>query len=84
MSKDNTPLRDMREVMRDEMVMKDKIIAFVQDGEKSVPEIAQELGCPTHEVMYWVMAMRRYGKLVEVGRPDDDGYFKYKVVSEAS
>jgi len=67
--------------MRDEMVMKDKIAALLKDGPKTIPEIAAGLACPGNEVMYWVMAMRRYGKLSEIGRPDDDGYFQYQLTN---
>jgi hypothetical protein len=70
--------RDMREVMRDEMIMKDRISALLQDGTKSIPEISEALGAPNHETVCWVMAMRRYGMVEEVGRPDVDGYFKYE------
>ena len=76
-----TQPRNLREIMRDEMVMKDKIAAVLKDGPKSVPEIAENLACPSNEVMYWVMAMRRYGKLSEVGRPDDEGYFQYELTN---
>lgn len=85
MSQQSTPLRDLAEVLRDEMVMQDKIILLVRDEPKTIPEIAEALGYPAHEVVYWVMAMRRYGKLKEKGRPDDDGYFQYeRVVEDAS
>jgi predicted transcriptional regulator len=75
--------RDVREVMRDEMVMRDRIVALMKDGPKTVPEVAQALDVPDHEAMYWIMAMRRYGLLVEVGRPNEFGYFCYKVVEKS-
>ena len=75
-------MRDMREVMRDEMVMRDKIAAVLTDGPKTIPEIAKAIGQPSREVVCWVMAMRRYGRLEAVGRPDDDGYFKYELSEE--
>jgi hypothetical protein len=68
----------MREVMRDEMIMRDRIVAALQDTQKTVPEIAAILGKPVHETVCWMMAMRRYGMIEEVGRPDVDGYFKYE------
>jgi hypothetical protein len=74
----NTTRRDMREVMRDEMIMRDRITALLQDGTKSIPEISEALGVPNHETVFWVMAMRRYGLIEEVGRPDIDGYFQYE------
>ena len=32
---------------------------------------------PSHEVVYWVMGMRRYGHLIESIEADDDGFFSY-------
>jgi len=71
--------RDLAEVMRDEMVMKDKIVALLRDGPKTVPDIARALEYPGREVMFWVMAMWRYGVLVETGKANADGYFEYKL-----
>ena len=74
----NTARRDMREIMRDEMIMKDRILALLQEETKTVPEMAEALGAPEYETVFWMMAMRRYGMLEETGRPDVDGYFKYE------
>ena len=74
----NTEKRDMREVMRDEMIMRDRIVAILKDESKTVPEVSEVLGTPEYETVYWMMAMRRYGMVEEVGRPDIDGYFKYE------
>ena len=72
-------LRDPREVIRDERVMRDRVLAALEDGPLTVPEIAESLGFPVHEVMYWVMAARKYGLIAEVKDPDDD-YFQYDLV----
>jgi predicted transcriptional regulator len=72
-------VRDIREVIREEMLMRDKILAVLRDGPKTVPEIAQALGCPSHEVMYWVMGMRKYGHVAET--EEEDGYYKYRAVA---
>jgi len=74
----NATRRDMREIMRDEMIMKDRILALLKEGNKTVPEVAEALGAPEYETVFWMMAMRRYGMLEETGRPDVDGYFKYE------
>ena len=71
-------MRDTREVVRDEMVMRDRLLALLEEGPKTVPEIAAALGAPSHEVMYWVMAARRYGYLGE-SIPTEDGYFRYTI-----
>lgn len=72
------PLRDVREVIRDEMAMHAPILAAVGGDALSIPEIAAAIGKPPSEVVYWVMGMRRYGHLVEDPEADDDGYFHYR------
>jgi hypothetical protein len=72
--------RDIREVVRDEQVMRRQILAALAGGPLTVPEIAAALERPTHEVMFWVMGLRKYGWLVEDKEVNDDGYFRYEVV----
>jgi len=72
-------LRDPREVIRDEMLMRDKVLAVLREGPHTVPEIAESMRSPVHEVMYWVMAARKYGLVEEVKDPDDD-YYQYALV----
>ena len=66
--------------MRDEMVMKDRILSQLREDPKTIPEIAAALQYPGNDVMFWVMAMWRYGSLEEVGKPNDEGYYKYRPV----
>jgi len=76
--------RDLAEIMRDEMVMQDKIVACLRDEPKTIPEIAETLDCPGHEVLLWVMAMWRYGTVVEVEKPRTEDYFQYTLNREGS
>jgi hypothetical protein len=71
--------RSYSEIMRDEMVVRDDIAAFVADGPKTIPEIAMHLGRPKHEVLIWVMAMWRYNGLKDTGEPDENGYYRYEL-----
>ncbi|MCE1174002.1 MAG: MarR family transcriptional regulator [Propionibacteriales bacterium] len=70
-------LRDPREVIREEMQMHAPILAAVADEPLTIPQIAEQLGAPASEVVYWVMGMRRYGFLAESKDADDDGFFTY-------
>jgi predicted Rossmann fold nucleotide-binding protein DprA/Smf involved in DNA uptake len=69
--------RDPREVIREEPVMRPRILAALANGPLSVPQIAEAIGAPTHEVVFWVMGMRRYGWVEEIKGSDADGYFTY-------
>ena len=76
MSAPATP-RAPAEIMRDEMVMRPKILAALADGARTIPEIADVLGAPAPEVTLWVMALRRYGALEEMPKPKADDYYRY-------
>ncbi len=72
--------RDIGEIVHDEMIMKDRIALILNGGPRTIPELAEALGYPGHEVVIWLFAMRRYGQVQAVGRPDVDGYFKYELI----
>jgi hypothetical protein len=76
------PRRDPSEVMRDEMVMKEKIAAVLREGPRTIPEIASALQRPPREVTLWVMAMRRYGKLEELPKPKSEDYYQYRLAGD--
>lgn len=71
--------RDLLETIRHEMVVRDKIVEILNEGPKTVPEVAEILGEPVYEVMYWMMAMRKYGTVEETEEITDEGYYKYKL-----
>ena len=73
-----TPHRDLREVIRDEPIMRARILEAVGAEPRTVPELAGILGCPATEVLVWVMGMRRYGYVREIKGSDRDGYFRYE------
>ncbi|MFI5261626.1 MAG: MarR family transcriptional regulator [Candidatus Limnocylindrales bacterium] len=78
----NVPNRDLREIVREEPVMRPRILAELRDGPRTVPEIATAIACPTHEVVLWVMGMRRYGYVREVKGATDGGYFRYETTEK--
>ncbi len=75
-------LRDLREVMRDELVERDRIAEVLRAGPKTLPEIADALGCPPYEVTQWVMAMRRYGRVRDLPKSRGDDYYQYQLVED--
>ena len=80
----STPHRDLREVIREEPVMRPRILAALADGPHTVPEIAAAIGSPAHEVVLWVMGMRRYGWVAEIKGNTIDGYFQYETTGRVS
>lgn len=60
--------KDQRETLK-------AITEALTAGPRTVPEIAGATQLPTQKVMWFVMAMKRYGTLAEVGRAGD--YLQY-------
>jgi len=71
-------LRNRAEVMRDEMIMRQPILALLQEEPRTIPELAEALGRPSNEVLLWLMGMWRYGLVEELPKPRTDDYFRYK------
>ena len=71
--------RDVREIVRDEQVMRRRILAALDGGPLTVPEIAAAIERPAHEAMIWVMGLRKYGWVAEIKEVTDEGYYRYRV-----
>jgi hypothetical protein len=67
-----------RDVARREPGMKRRIIDALDGGTSSVPAVAEALGLPASEVMWWMMGMVRYGELTPTGKTDENGYRTYR------
>ena len=74
-------IRDVHEIIREEMFMRDKILTLLKEGPKTIPEIAKALGRPSNEVMYWVMAARKYGYVEEGTEVSDEGFYFYSLAA---
>jgi hypothetical protein len=74
------PLREVREIVRDEHVMRNRILRVLDDGPHTIPEIAGAIDRPSHEVTFWVMGMRKYGYVKEEKEATDEGYYRYQAV----
>ena len=72
-------MRETREVMREEPLVRARILELLAAGPQSVPELAERAGLPAEEVMVWLMGMRKYGFVAETDQ-DDEGYYRYAAV----
>ena len=76
----SAPIREIREIIREEHIMRAPILKLLKDGPLTIPEIAEGLGAPTSEVTFWVMGMRKYGYVHEEKEVTDEGYFRYQAI----
>ena len=68
--------REVREVVRDEPLVRRRLLQLLEAGPLTVPELAAASGHPANEVVIWVMGLRKYGD-VTVGEQTPEGYFSY-------
>jgi len=73
-----TKNRDLGEVLRDEMFLRERIVFLLREEPRTIPEIAEALSCPVREVTLWVMGMLRYGSIEELPKPRTEDYFRYR------
>jgi predicted transcriptional regulator len=73
-------IREIREIVREEHIMRGRILKLLEAGALTIPEIAEALGVPTSEVTFWVMGMRKYGYVKEEKEVTDEGYFRYQAI----
>ncbi len=74
-------LREVREIVREEPIMRPLLLEALAAGPLTVPELATAVDCPRHEVLIWIMGMRRYGYVHEAGKANEDGYFPYEAIA---
>ena len=72
--------RDVREVVRDEPLVRRELLELLGAGPLTVPELAARSGYPEDEVMVWMMGMRKYGYVAEQGADGD--WFRYARVEK--
>lgn len=54
----------------------------LMEGPRSVPQLAQAVNMPAHEVLWHVTAMKKYGIVAEAGIDESGDYYLYRLVKE--
>ncbi|MBN2257999.1 MAG: hypothetical protein JW704_09265 [Anaerolineaceae bacterium] len=58
-------------LLREQKQMQQSICQIIRETPKTVPEIAAEIGKPSHEVLWYIAAFKKYGIVVETGKCGD-------------
>ena len=56
---------------KEQHAIQQKICGFIRDTPKTVPEVAAAIDLPSHEVLWHLTAMKKYGIVVESGMCGD-------------
>ena len=71
--------KEVTEKLKYFIKIKKQLLNALKEGDKTVPQLAEELNLPKDEVMFQLMSLLKYG-FVETGEIDDlDEYFNYKI-----
>ena len=69
--------KELKESFNNQQRIRKALKAALQSGPKTVPQIAGESGVVAAEVLWHLMAMRRYGEVTD--GPEQDGYVLYRL-----
>ena len=68
-------------LLREYKKIQGEICKSTREAPKTVPEIAEVTGLPSHEVLWHITALKKYDRVVETGICGE--YFLYQAVQEA-
>jgi predicted transcriptional regulator len=74
-------IEHIRERLKAQKALRRQICAVMEEGPKTIPEIAEASELPSHEVLWHVTAMKKYDLVVEVGQSGE--YYQYAMAEEA-
>ena len=72
--------KELIERNREQTKIRKKLTEALKDGPKTVPEIAKATDMPTHEAFWYLMGMKKYGKVIE--GEEHDSYYEYALKEE--
>ena len=69
---------ELKEYVKDQNKIRKAIKESLRGGAKTIPQISGETGLKSDKVVWYVMALKRYGDVLESGRSGE--YYKYELV----
>jgi len=87
-------LVEMRKEHRDTVQKAQELLKAQQSARKaieraltgdshSVPQLAQAINMPAHEVLWHIAGMKKYGIVAEAGTDESGDYYLYRLTKEA-
>lgn len=67
-------------LLKELSAIRKEIRQAMQEGPKTVPELAEAVHLPASQVLWHMAAMKKYGLVVETGL--DENYYRYALAEE--
>lgn len=71
-----------RESSKEFREIRKSIHKFLEEGPKTIPQIAEALKMPADKITYFLMTCRKYGQIEVTGVDDMDEYYLYGISKE--
>jgi predicted Rossmann fold nucleotide-binding protein DprA/Smf involved in DNA uptake len=59
-----------------------KISTELSQGPRTVPDLARSVGLPTDETLWYLMALKKYGKVAEGAKRRGESYYPYELIKD--
>ena len=79
--KHEASVEETRELLKSQQTVRRTIQKAIADEPKTVPQAAEETGLPATDVLWHLMAMKKYGLVVERDMQGD--YYTYQLAKES-
>lgn len=70
--------------LKDQQAARKALQRAMQSGPQTIPQLAGATGMPSHEILWHVASMKKYGLVEEAGMDEDEAYYVYKLSKEAT
>ena len=67
--------QELKNSNREQTKIIKKLVKDIKDNYKTIPEISKSISIPSNVVIWHLMALKKYGKVIE--GEEKEGYFKY-------
>jgi predicted transcriptional regulator len=67
--------KELKDYFNEQQRIYKALRAALRNGPRTVPQLAKECNLPAPTVMWHLMALRRYGQVLD--GPEDNGYLRY-------
>ncbi len=76
-------VKETQLVLKEQQRVRKEIRRALQAAPRTVPQLADDIGMPPHEVLWHIAAMKKYGDVVEAGLDESYEYYLYGLAKEA-
>lgn len=73
--------KEVTEQLKSFTKSKKRLLNALKEGEKTIPQLAEELKLPEDEILFQLMTLLKYGFVITGEIDDMDEYFYYKIKS---